>query len=131
MPRFLDTSGKATLGIGICDRCKEKFPLGQLHPDRNNPGLRVCDKDNDEFDPWRLPPRNPDQITLPFYRPDEPLVVPGGEDYFYVLESGGGFYELETGDGLYVQESQPAAVPDSDPIATVTQDENGNYFWTI
>lgn len=75
MPLFLNTLGRDTLGIGICDRCKMRFPLGMLKPDRNTPGLKVCDKDNDEFDPYRLPSPGSDHINLPFTRPDEPLVV--------------------------------------------------------
>lgn len=74
MPKFLDTRGNTTLGVGLCDRCHRKFPLGELHPDPNSPGLRVCRKDMDQFDPYRLPARQPDQITLPFVRPDEPLI---------------------------------------------------------
>jgi hypothetical protein len=74
MPKFLDTRGNTTLGIGICDRCKMKFPLGELYPDRNVPGLRVCDADNDQYDPWRLPARESDQLTLQFVRPDAPLI---------------------------------------------------------
>jgi hypothetical protein len=27
----------------------------------------------DQFDPYRLPARQPEKITLPFVRPDEPL----------------------------------------------------------
>ena len=73
MPKFLDTRGKTTLGIGICDRCKKKFSLTELFSDPNSPGLRVCRKDKDQFDPWRLPARQPDNIVLPFVRPDEPL----------------------------------------------------------
>lgn len=81
MPIYLDTRGESTLGVGICDRCSRKFPLSKLTPDRNNPGLRVCDADNDEFDPYRLPARQTETITLPFTRPDEsvsidPLVNP-------------------------------------------------------
>lgn len=76
MPVFLNTLGEPTLGIGICDRCKRKFPLAQLKPDRNTPGLRVCDADNDEFDPWRLPALQDDRLILPFVRPDEPIALP-------------------------------------------------------
>lgn len=75
MPRFLDTSGNATLGIGVCGRCSQKFPLGELMPDRNYPGLMVCAKDRDDFDPYRLPARQPDRIVLPFTRPDTPLAI--------------------------------------------------------
>lgn len=73
MPKFLNTLGNATLGIGICDRCRRKFPLDQLQPDGHNPGLMVCDADNDEPDPWRLPANAPDAIALRFSRPDEDL----------------------------------------------------------
>jgi hypothetical protein len=47
--------------------------LDELFSDPNSPGLRVCREDLDELDPYRLPPRQPDQITLPFVRPDTPL----------------------------------------------------------
>lgn len=81
MPVFLDTRGNANLGIGICDRCRRKFPINELQEDRNTPGLRVCAEDNDEFDPWRLPARVSENITLPFYRPDVPIgVEPEAED---------------------------------------------------
>lgn len=78
MPKFLNTLGNPTLGIAVCDRCKMKRPLGALGPDGNVPGLRVCqDKPGckDEFDPYRLPPLQPDRITLPFTRPDESIAV--------------------------------------------------------
>lgn len=45
-------------------------------PDPNAPGLMVCQADLDDFDPYRLPPREPDDITLPFVRPDVPLTIP-------------------------------------------------------
>lgn len=70
MPLFLNTKGRSIVAIGICDRCKMKHPLEDLKPDRNTPGLMVCDEDNDEFDPWRLPARVAEDISLPFYRPD-------------------------------------------------------------
>lgn len=75
MPVFLDTRGQPTLGIGICGRCSRKLPLARLHSDPNYPGLMVCEKDLDQFDPYRLPARQPDDIVLPFVRPDDPLDV--------------------------------------------------------
>ena len=74
MPIYLDTRGKTTLGIGICSRCSRKFSLDDLKSDPNSPGLMVCSVDLDQFDPYRLPARQPDQITLRFTRPDVPLV---------------------------------------------------------
>lgn len=76
MPRFLDPTGQPTYGIGICDRCSRKMFLSELHPDPNSPGLRVCKDDLDQYDPWRLPARQTETITLPFSRPDTPLIVP-------------------------------------------------------
>lgn len=75
MAVFLDTSGNASLGIAICGRCSRKFPIGDLYPDPNYPGLRVCKDDVDEYDPYRLPPIQPEDISLRFPRPDTPLDV--------------------------------------------------------
>jgi hypothetical protein len=79
MPVFLDPTGKTTFGIGICARCSCKFFLEDLYSDPNSPGLKVCIDDLDDYDPYRLAPRQADRITLPFYRPDEPLTA-GGPD---------------------------------------------------
>ena len=73
MAIWLDTTGRGTLGIGICDRCRRKMSIDDLYPDINSPGLRVCLEDRDELDPYRLPARQPEKITLPFYRPDVPI----------------------------------------------------------
>lgn len=73
MTIYLDTLGKSNLGIGICDRCSRKFSLTELMSDPNSPGLRVCKQDLDQLDPYRLPARQPDTITLPFVRPDTPI----------------------------------------------------------
>lgn len=73
MPVFLDTTGRSTLAIGICGRCSRKFPLDELGPDPNYPGLMTCDADRDDYDPYRLPARQTEDITLRFPRPDTPL----------------------------------------------------------
>lgn len=73
MSIWLDTRGRSTLGIGLCARCSRKMSLDELFSDPNSPGLRVCREDLDQLDPYRLPPRQPDNITLPFVRPDTPL----------------------------------------------------------
>lgn len=97
MPRFLDTTGNPTLGIGICSRCSRKFPLHLLQPDPNFPGLRVCEKDKDQYDPYRLPARPPDKISLPFTRLDAPIptnpsgVIGEGEQVFLVTEDFTGY----------------------------------------
>ncbi len=77
MPIFLDPTGNENYGIGICQRCSRKFFLQDLHSDPNTPGLKVCIDDLDDYDPYRLAPRQADRITLPFYRPDEALTAGG------------------------------------------------------
>lgn len=80
MSYFYDPTGRSTYGIGICDRCKMVFSIEDLFPDPNSPGLRVCLKDLDDLDPWRLPARQTERINLPFVRPDRPLNTAGAPD---------------------------------------------------
>jgi hypothetical protein len=76
MPRTLDTLGNAVLSIAICDRCKMKRAYVSLSPDPNFPGLRVCDQGcRDQFDPYRLPARQPEKISLRFPRPDTDIAT--------------------------------------------------------
>lgn len=71
MPIFLDTRGYSTLAIAICDRCRMKRPSSDLRPDPNFPGLKVCGQNcADEKDPYRLPARKTERITLQYPRPD-------------------------------------------------------------
>lgn len=85
MPQYLDTSGNNRLSVGICGRCSLKFPIDELAPDVNYPGLLVCKEDSDWYDPYRLPPREVEDITLEFVRPDLPLttttVAPGDPNW--------------------------------------------------
>lgn len=73
MSIWLDTRGKSVIGIGVCDRCRRKMSITELYSDPNSPGLRVCREDIDNLDPYRLPARQPDNIVLPFVRPDAPI----------------------------------------------------------
>ena len=76
MPRFLDTHGNSTLSIFVCDRCHMKRPYSDMRPDGNIPALKVCsDSCSDQFDPYRLPARQPDKITIRFPRPDADIAV--------------------------------------------------------
>ena len=70
MPVYLDTRGNSVLSVAICDRCSRKFAYVDLMPDPNFPGMRVCKEDLDKFDPWRLPARQTENISLRFPRPD-------------------------------------------------------------
>jgi len=99
--RFLNDANRAIIALGRCDRCHFKFYLDQLGPDRNTPGLKVCDRCNDEFDPYRLPAPPADDVTLPFYRPDLPslsmpdAVPPGGPVAGLSIEAADIWIEVE------------------------------------
>jgi hypothetical protein len=100
MSLFLDPSGQPTYGIAICGRCSRKMLLSELSPDPNYPGLMVCKEDRDEYDPYRLAPRRPDQIVLPFNRPDVSLnthpagVIQEAGDEFFITEDGNSYLEM-------------------------------------
>jgi hypothetical protein len=48
----------------------------EAQPDRNFPGLIVCQQGcNDEKDPYRLPARKTEKITIRYPRPDESVAV--------------------------------------------------------
>ena len=117
MPVFLDPTGNTNYGIGICQRCSRKFFLHELHSDPNTPGLKVCIDDLDDYDPYRLAPRQADRITLPFYRPDEDLTAGGPNPNPHFL---GGVRETEGPDSLRVTEDGRLRVIEGD---TVNQDE--------
>ena len=71
MPVWLDTLGNNVLSIAICDRCKMKRAYSDIRPDGNIPAIRVCSNGcSDQFDPYRLPARQPEKISLRFPRPD-------------------------------------------------------------
>jgi hypothetical protein len=100
MSVFLDPSGQPTYGIAICGRCSRKMLLSELSPDPNYPGLMVCNEDRDEYDPYRLAPRRPDQIVLPFNRPDTSInthpagVIQEAGDEFFITEDGNSYLEM-------------------------------------
>jgi hypothetical protein len=76
MSLYLNTLGKSELTIAVCDRCKMKRSITDLISDPNATGLRVCVFGCvDDLDPWRLPPRAADKITVQYPRPDEPLTA--------------------------------------------------------
>jgi hypothetical protein len=97
---YLDVTGQSTYGIAICGRCSRKFLLAELAPDPNSPGLMVCKEDLDDYDPYRLAPRAPDQIVLPFTRPDTPInthpagLIQEAGDLFIITEDGNEYLEI-------------------------------------
>jgi len=75
MPVYIDTLGNSVLSVAICDRCSRKFAYVDLMPDPNFPGMRVCKDDLDNFDPWRLPALQTENIALRFPRPDTDIAT--------------------------------------------------------
>lgn len=73
MSIWLDTRGKTVIAVAICDRCHLKAPYVDMVSDPNSPGLRVHKHCVDIFDPWRLPARQTEDISLQHPRPDVPL----------------------------------------------------------
>lgn len=73
MSLYLDTSGQASRAVAVCDRCHTKVAYSKLVADGNSPGLRVCPECSDRLDPWRLPARRSEDITLRHPRPDDAL----------------------------------------------------------
>jgi hypothetical protein len=100
MSVFLDPTGQPTYGIAICGRCSRKMLLSELQSDPNYPGLMVCEADRDQYDPYRLAPRGPDQIVLPFNRPDTPInthpagLIQEAGNEFIITEDGEGYLEI-------------------------------------
>ena len=95
MPLYLNTTGLPHLTVALCDRCRRKFPIGELHPDPNLPGLMVCAADRDFYDPYKLPPRVAEGITPPFIRREFDIATnPGGA----ISEDGNSFLISEDGD---------------------------------
>jgi NAD-dependent SIR2 family protein deacetylase len=78
-------SASGDLTIAVCDRCKTKMPYKRLRADGNTKGLRVCPECWDEKDPYRLPARKTEQLTLSKPRPD--VQIPATTD-FLIAEDG-------------------------------------------
>ena len=100
MPVYLDTRSNSVLSVAVCDRCNRKFPYVDLMPDPNFPGMRVCKDDVDNFDPWRLPARQTENIALRFPRPDTSVATGpiGGNQ----IQTENGF---QNGNSFYITEN--------------------------
>lgn len=112
-----DPTGWPRYAVGLCDRCHRRFPLHELIEDGNLPGLRVCREDWDELDPYRLPARQPDDLVLPFVRPDVSIAVTTCSDPFelpgYFLTEDGLYY-IVTEDDIYVVSEGISAISTED-----------------
>jgi len=69
MGLFLPVRNSGTVAIAVCQRCNKKMPYSELYKDPNN-GMMVCKDDLDIYDPWRLPARVPENISLEYPRTD-------------------------------------------------------------
>lgn len=96
-----DPTGWPWYAVGICDRCNRRFPLHELIQDGNLPGLRVCRDDWDQLDPYRLPARQPDNLVLPFVRPDVDIAVTSPSVPFALP----GYIEAENGVDFFITEN--------------------------
>ncbi len=103
MSKWLDTRGNKPISIRVCARCGIKFEYPELHEDPNYPGIFVCRDDLDVLDPWRLPARATEDVTIPQPRPDRTL-APGAYATSYpreqaVIGVSGGFSMLGANGG--------------------------------
>ena len=104
MPVYIDTRGNSVLSVAICDRCNRKFAYVDLMPDPNAPGMRVCKEDLDQYDPWRLPAIQPENITLRHPRPDVSIARTDSQ-----LLTQGNLNNSEPGDSIFIDGTPPDA----------------------
>ena len=72
MSLYLPVSAKGSAAIAVCPRCARKMQYDALRKDPNN-GNFYCDECVDIYDPWRLPARQAEDISINHPRPDVPL----------------------------------------------------------
>lgn len=102
MPRFLDTLGNSDIAIAVCDRCRMKRAHSVMRSDPNFPGLQVCNEGcADNFDPYRLPARKTERITIRFPRPDVSVAVTDDN----LITTGYGGYVISTQNSTSVPEA--------------------------
>jgi len=69
MSKFLAPSVHGHVAIALCARCNFRLPYDKLVQDPDTK-LWVCRKCQDDPDPWRLPARRTEDISLQHPRPD-------------------------------------------------------------
>ena len=72
MSLFLPVRTKGAAAIAVCPRCQKKVYHDDLRQDPNNKAW-YCGDCVDIYDPWRLPARATENITLQHPRPDVEL----------------------------------------------------------
>ncbi len=74
MSLYLPVRTKGKASIAICNRCQMKIYYDDLKQDPNNKQW-YCTNCVDIYDPWRLPARRTEDISLNHPRPDVPLAA--------------------------------------------------------
>ncbi len=65
MPLYLQPKrGGTNCSIAYCDRCRKKVYYDELEPDGDSPNLLVCKGCSDLLDPYKLPRRRNENISL-------------------------------------------------------------------
>lgn len=72
MSIYLPVRTKGSAAIAVCPRCKFKVYYDSLVKDPNTQ-VWMCPDCVDIYDPWRLPARKTEDISLQHPRPDEEL----------------------------------------------------------
>ena len=89
-----------------------KRPIIEAMPDPNFPGLKVCNRGcADEKDPYRLPARKTERITLQYPRPDESVAT---DDNKLVLTPTGTNRPGGDSSEWYISTENGTAVPQQD-----------------
>lgn len=70
MGKFLNTRGQPVLSPYICARCSIRGAFNEMVEDGDKPGLWVHRDCSDQLDPWKLPPRQSEDVTVPHPRRD-------------------------------------------------------------
>ena len=76
MSLYLPVRAKGSVAIAICLRCQKKVHYDSLTQDPNNKNY-YCPECVDIYDPWRLPARKAENISLEHPYPDTPLDAEG------------------------------------------------------
>lgn len=66
-----------SMAVTLCPRCGLKYYYGELKQDPNTK-VWMCEGCVDIYDPWRLPARHAENITLLRPRPDISVAEDGG-----------------------------------------------------
>jgi hypothetical protein len=69
---YLPVNAHGSVAIAICPRCQKKVQYAALKQDPNNQNW-YCAECVDLYDPWKLPARRPEDISLQHPRPDTEL----------------------------------------------------------